>query len=62
MLWRRRTHQLGKQREYEERSDEGFVELARRVYRGNAGAPRVKRQLDELTGSVVIAEKSYRKP
>ncbi len=36
-----------------------FVELARRVYRDNDRRARIKRQINKLTGSDIIEEKSY---
>jgi hypothetical protein len=36
-----------------------FVELARRVYRDNDRRAHIKRQINELTGSDIIEEKSY---
>jgi hypothetical protein len=46
--------------EQEKRFDESFIELARNVYRTNDRRAAVKRQLNELTGSTIIEEKSYR--
>jgi ADP-heptose:LPS heptosyltransferase len=48
-----------RQRERERRFDEGFIELARSVYRTNDRRAMVKRQLNQLTGSMIIEEKSY---
>jgi ADP-heptose:LPS heptosyltransferase len=48
-----------RQREREQRFDQGFVELARSVYRTNDRRAAVKRQLNQLTGSTIIEEKSY---
>jgi hypothetical protein len=42
------------------RFDAGFVELARNVYRNNDHRAALKRQINELTGSELIEEKSYR--
>ena len=49
-------------RECEGRGDFGpvFVELARSVYQTNDERARIKRQMDELCGSEVREEKSYR--
>jgi ADP-heptose:LPS heptosyltransferase len=40
--------------------DQRFVELARSVYRYNDERAAVKRKINELTGSKIIEEKSYR--
>jgi hypothetical protein len=49
-------------RECERRREFGprFVELARSVYRSNDRRAAVKRQIDELVGSEIVEEKSYR--
>ena len=39
--------------------DEGFVELARNVYRTNDQRAILKRRINELTGSDLVEEKSY---
>ena len=39
--------------------DEGFVELARNVYRTNDRRAVLKRRINELTGSEIVEEKSY---
>ena len=39
--------------------DEGFVELARNVYRTNDRRAILKRRINELTGSDLVEEKSY---
>jgi len=49
-------------REREGAFDGGFVELARRVYRDNDRRAHIKRQINELTGSEIIEEKSYQRP
>ncbi|HUC12768.1 MAG TPA: DUF6165 family protein [Stellaceae bacterium] len=49
-----------RQLEFEKRFDDRFIELARGVYRSNDRRAAVKRQLNELTGSAIIEEKSYR--
>ena len=40
--------------------DEDFVALARSVYQTNDDRSRVKRRINELLGSVLIEEKSYK--
>ena len=49
-------------RDCERRQDfgPGFVELARAVYAENDRRARVKRRINELTGSEIVEEKSYR--
>jgi hypothetical protein len=37
-----------------------FIELARSVYRLNDQRSRLKRQINEVTGSAIVEEKSYR--
>ncbi len=48
-------------RECERRRDFGarFVELARSVYRNNDERSRLKRQINQLSGSALVEEKSY---
>lgn len=48
-------------RDCERRKDFGarFVELARSVYRTNDRRAATKREIDELTGSELVEEKSY---
>ena len=48
-------------RELEQAKDFGaeFVRLARSVYRENDHRARLKRRLNELTGSALVEEKSY---
>jgi 3-methyladenine DNA glycosylase/8-oxoguanine DNA glycosylase len=41
------------------RFDDGFVALARSVYQNNDRRARVKRQINDLTGSDIVEEKSY---
>ncbi|HEV8678061.1 MAG TPA: DUF6165 family protein [Stellaceae bacterium] len=41
------------------RFDERFVELARSVYRSNDERARLKRRINQLTGSEIVEEKSY---
>lgn len=48
-----------RQRERERRFDDGFVELARSVYRDNDRRAAIKRQISELTGSELVEEKSF---
>jgi len=45
--------------EREGRFDERFVKLARSVYRHNDRRAAIKRQINELTGSELIEEKSF---
>jgi hypothetical protein len=49
-------------REFERRKEFGpdFVELARQVYRDNDHRSLIKRRINEVLGSTVIEEKSYR--
>ncbi len=49
-------------RDCERRQDFGprFVELARAVYRSNDERARIKREINELSGSRIVEEKSYR--
>jgi hypothetical protein len=49
-------------RDCERRQDFGsvFVELARKVYMENDRRAAVKRRINELTGSAIVEEKSYR--
>jgi hypothetical protein len=48
-------------REYERRRDFGarFVELARSVYQNNDERSRLKREINQLSGSALVEEKSY---
>jgi len=39
--------------------DAAFVAVARSVYRSNDERSRIKRQINDLTGSAVVEEKSY---
>ena len=41
--------------------DEGFIELARKVYFTNDERSRIKRNINEIFGSELIEEKSYAK-
>ncbi len=45
--------------EREGRFDAAFIELARRVYRENDQRAAVKREINRLTGSALIEEKSH---
>ena len=40
--------------------DDSFVQLARKVYFGNDQRAVIKRQINELLGSALVEEKSYR--
>lgn len=48
-----------RQREAAGRFDDGFVALARSVYRQNDRRANLKRQINELLGSELVEEKSY---
>jgi len=48
-----------RQRERDALFDDRFVELARSVYRDNDRRALIKRQINELTGSDIVEEKSY---
>ena len=56
-LWE--TEDRLRQCERDKRFDDNFIELARSVYQANDRRAAVKRQLNELTGSALIEEKSY---
>lgn len=45
--------------EREQRFDSEFIHLARSVYRTNDQRAALKRELNELTGSALVEEKSY---
>jgi hypothetical protein len=45
--------------EREDRFDSDFIELARSVYFTNDERAEVKKQINELTGSALVEEKSY---
>jgi hypothetical protein len=45
--------------ERDSRFDAAFVELARSVYRENDRRAGLKRQINQLTGSEIVEEKSY---
>ena len=48
-------------REHERRRDFGdrFIELARSVYHNNDHRSRLKREINEVSGSTIVEEKSY---
>lgn len=46
-------------RERKKRFDDGFIELARNVYRINDRRAAVKRQINDLMGSAIVEEKFY---
>jgi hypothetical protein len=48
-----------REHERDEQFDEGFIELARSVYRNNDRRALVKRRINEVTGSELVEEKSY---
>jgi hypothetical protein len=50
-----RIRELERQKNF----DASFVEVARSVYRSNDERSRIKRQINDLTGSAVVEEKSY---
>jgi ADP-heptose:LPS heptosyltransferase len=56
-LWE--TEDRLRQCERDKRFDDNFIELARSVYQANDRRTAVKHQLNELTGSVLVEEKSY---
>jgi hypothetical protein len=56
-LWE--TEDSLRQRERDGQFDNGFVELARSVYRDNDRRAGIKRRINELTGSDLVEEKSY---
>jgi hypothetical protein len=45
--------------EQEGRFDAGFIELARRVYKENDQRAAIKREINTLTGSTLVEEKSH---
>ena len=49
-----------REHERNDRFDARFVELARGVYRENDRRAALKRRINELTGSEIVEEKSYR--
>ena len=56
-LWE--TEDRLRQCERDKRFDDNFIELARSVYQANDRRAAVKRQLNELTDSPLVEEKSY---
>jgi len=48
-----------REHERDGRFDDRFIALARSVYRDNDRRARLKRQINELTGSEIVEEKSY---
>lgn len=51
----------GKRRcEREQRFDESFIQLARQVYLKNDERARIKKEINNLLGSVIVEEKSYK--
>jgi Family of unknown function (DUF6165) len=56
-LWE--TEDRLRQCERDKRFDDNFIALARGVYQANDRRAAVKRQLNELTGSALVEEKSY---
>lgn len=48
-----------RQKEASGEFSEGFIELARAVYRTNDERAAVKRRINEATGSALVEEKSY---
>lgn len=48
-----------RQRDRDGRFDDGFVELARSVYRDNDRRAAIKHRINELTGSELVEEKSF---
>jgi predicted nucleic acid-binding Zn-ribbon protein len=56
-LWE--TEDRLRQCERDKRFDDNFIELARSVYQANDRRAAVKRQLNQLTGSPLVEEKSY---
>jgi hypothetical protein len=46
--------------ESEQRFDAAFIALARSIYRENDRRAAIKRRINELTGSELVEEKSYR--
>lgn len=49
-----------REKEAQRAFDEGFVELARAVYVTNDERAALKRRINDLTGSELVEEKSYR--
>ena len=57
VLWQVEDRLRGHERDG--RFDERFVELARSVYRHNDRRAAIKRQINEISGSELVEEKSY---
>jgi Family of unknown function (DUF6165) len=49
-----------REHEHNRQFDDRFIELARSVYRENDRRAALKRRINELTGSEIVEEKSYR--
>jgi hypothetical protein len=49
-----------REHEHNEQFDGRFIELARSVYRENDRRAALKRRINEITGSEIVEEKSYR--
>ena len=49
-----------REKEAREEFDDGFIALARSVYRRNDERAAIKRRINDLLGSGIIEEKSYR--
>jgi len=48
-----------RQREHDGRFDDHFIELARSIYRENDRRAVIKRRINDVTGSLIVEEKSY---
>lgn len=49
-----------REKERRQEFDQQFIQLARRVYRTNDRRAEIKRRVNEVTGSALVEEKSYR--
>lgn len=49
-----------REKEARQEFDEGFIALARSVYRRNDERAAIKRRINDLLGSEIVEEKSYR--
>jgi hypothetical protein len=49
-----------REKEARQEFDAGFIELARAVYRRNDERAAIKRRINDLLGSEIVEEKSYR--
>jgi 3-methyladenine DNA glycosylase/8-oxoguanine DNA glycosylase len=49
-----------REKEARQEFDEGFIALARSVYRQNDDRAAIKRRINDLLGSGIVEEKSYR--